>query len=858
VKDQKADQEQLSSELTELRQRKIALAAPVEEVRRTDGVLQTAPIELEELVRARTKELELANEALRREIYERERAAEALSAEKLRFQTLAESLPVGLVMIGKGGAFDYINPKFTEMFGYTVQDVPNGGAWFRKAYPDNSYRREAISVWLEDLRSSPPGEQRPRVFSVTCKDGAIKVVHFRPVQLQTGEHVLTCEDVTDRIQAEEKLARAQALLQAAIEQTPAGILIADAPDVRIKIANPAALSIRGTSPEPLTEITAHAHPENWQMFHPDGTAFDPEDLPLSQAVLHGKVSRNVESIIRHASGEDRWILANAAPVLNSREEIIAGVVVFADITERKQWEETLRESQENYRRLYEKSRHNEELYRSLLDASPDAVVVYDIEGRAQYVNDSFTRIFGWTLDQVQDRRIPYLPDPEREATVDMIRRVLRDGVACAGFESKRYTSDGRLLEMSLSATRYHDNRGNPAGMLVVLSDITEKKRLEEQLRQAAKMEAIGQLAGGVAHDFNNLLTAIIGYAGILMQQVPEGTVQRQKLMEINRAAERAATLTRQLLAFSRKQVLELRVLNLNNMILELESMLRTLLGEDVELATLLAPDLGRVQADPGQTEQIVLNLAVNARDAMPSGGRLAIETANVFLDEEYRQSHAEVVPGPHVMFAVSDTGVGMDEQTAARMFDPFFTTKAKGLGTGLGLSTVYGIVKQHKGHVTVYSEPGRGTTFKVYLPRVDEALEKCEGTSETPALHLGHETILVVEDEEVVRNLTSELLEMLGYDVLKASDPEEALDVCRVYDRPIHLMVTDVVLPRMDGRSLYNVLCPMRPEMKVLYISGYTENFIVHHGVLDRGVHFLQKPFTMDNLAVKVRQVLDF
>jgi PAS domain S-box-containing protein len=536
----------------------------------------------------------------------------------------------------------------------------------------------------------------------------------------------------------------------------------------------------------------------------------------------------------------------------------AGIIsTIADISEKKEAERRLLESEERYRELYEESKKREELYSTLLNSSADAVVVYDMEGRTRYVNDSFTRIFGWTMEEVKNRHIPYLPDSERQRAMEIIEEIIRDGIFWSGFESKRYTKDGRVLDVRLSASRYHDHEGNPSGMLVTLADITEQKRLEEKLRQAAKMEAIGRLAGGVAHDFNNLLTAIIGYAEMLLHEIPQNAKYRHKVLQISNAAERTADLTRQLLAFSRKQILDVTVVNLNTVIGDLENLLRRLIGEDVELVTSCDFSLGCTKADRSQIEQILVNLVVNARDAMPKGGTLTIETANAELGDEYVRKYPDVTPGPYVLFAVSDTGHGMEANVLSRIFDPFFTTKEKGLGTGLGLSTVYGIVKQHQGHVAVYSEPGRGTTFKVYLPRADELSTQQSQAPDAHTLPRGNEVILLVEDEEIVRKLACDVLEMLGYCPLEASNPDEAIAACLKHEGPIHLMLTDVVLPRMDGRSLYNLLSSTKPEMKVLYMSGYTENAVVDHGVLDRGVHFLQKPFNTDSLALKVREVLD-
>jgi nitrogen-specific signal transduction histidine kinase len=392
--------------------------------------------------------------------------------------------------------------------------------------------------------------------------------------------------------------------------------------------------------------------------------------------------------------------------------------------------------------------------------------------------------------------------------------------------------------------------------LLHFQDMTERKQLETQLRQAQKMEAVGRLAGGVAHDFNNVLTAIFGYVDLLREEIPADSPAQHDLAEVRKASERAASLTKQLLAFSRQQVLEPMVLEPNALVEDFEKMLHRLIGEDVELRLSLARDAGNVLADPGQLQQVLMNLVVNARDAMPTGGKLILETANTELSEPYAELHQQVVPGRYVMLAVSDTGMGMTPETKARIFEPFFTTKEKGKGTGLGLSTVYGIVKQSGGYVWVYSELGRGTTFKIYLPRVDAAPDTMLPARE-PATVTGTETILLAEDDDVLRPLARGLLEKLGYTVLDAADGAAALEAARRYGEPIHLLLTDVVMPGVSGRELARELEKSRPETRVLYVSGYTDDAIVHHGMLEPGLSFLQKPFTPASLARKVREVLD-
>jgi signal transduction histidine kinase len=383
------------------------------------------------------------------------------------------------------------------------------------------------------------------------------------------------------------------------------------------------------------------------------------------------------------------------------------------------------------------------------------------------------------------------------------------------------------------------------------------RRSEELLRHSQKMEAIGMLAGGVAHDFNNLLTAILGYSDLLLKRLDRENSLYRSAEEIKKAGERAASLTRQLLAFSRKQVLQPKIFNLNSVVADMDKLLRRLIGEDIDLVTCLDSDLGLIETDPGQIEQVILNLAVNARDAMPSGGKLTIETSNVELDQVYASGHAGVRPGPYVMIAVTDTGYGMDEETLSHIFEPFFTTKGVGRGTGLGLSTVYGIVKQSSGNVWVYSEPGNGTTFKVYLPRVQSYVR--EPLQDEPLIlpPQGSETILVVEDDEIVRKMTQEILSINGYSVLEAANSAEALLTCNKHPGPIQLMITDVVMPQMSGCELAEQVASIRPEMAVLYMSGYTGNALIHHGVLIDSNAFISKPFTPDSLAGKVRELLD-
>jgi two-component system, cell cycle sensor histidine kinase and response regulator CckA len=391
----------------------------------------------------------------------------------------------------------------------------------------------------------------------------------------------------------------------------------------------------------------------------------------------------------------------------------------------------------------------------------------------------------------------------------------------------------------------------------IIVDITERKLLENQLQQSRRMEAVGRLAGGIAHDFNNLLTIIKGYAELGVQRGGIQSELRADIQQIENAAERASMLIRQLLAFSRRQVLQPKIIDLNAIVLGLDKLLGRLMGEHIEMVTRCAGNVGHVKADPAQVEQVIMNLVVNARDAMPKGGRLTVETFNVDLDSTYARDHVSVKPGSYVMLAVSDTGIGMNPETVAHIFEPFYTTKESGQGTGLGLSTVYGIVKQSGGYIWVYSEPGKGTTFKVYLPRVTAQVDSKPEVMQLPAAGKGSETILLVEDEEAVRELATRILSAKGYSVVAAKSTREAEDFSEKYTGQIHLLLTDIIMPGTSGRELARRITERHPKTRVLYMSGYTDNVLAQGGVLEAGLSFLQKPFTPGALAQKVRDVLD-
>ena len=502
-------------------------------------------------------------------------------------------------------------------------------------------------------------------------------------------------------------------------------------------------------------------------------------------------------------------------------------------------------------------RATEASFATLVEHAPVGIYRSSPEGRFLSVNAAVVRMLGYetaaevlNLDMARD---VYADAAERQRLVE------RDTYSDRQYDNVEATwkrRDGRLLTVQLSVRAVRNAAGRVDYYETFVRDVTDQRRLQQQVLQSQKMEAVGRLAGGVAHDFNNLLTVITSYSDLLLEDLAPGDAKRDDLEQVRKAADGAAALTRQLLAFSRQQVVEPRVVSLNTVVEGLQKILRRVIGEDIEVTIALAPDLGSVRADVGQLEQVLMNLVVNARDAMPTGGRLTVETANVEHDPEYARDREAAAVRRFAMLAVTDTGCGMDEATKARIFEPFFTTKETGKGTGLGLATVYGIVKQAGGFIWVYSEPGQGTSFKIYLPAVDATAERTTAAATTPAPR-GTETVLLVEDAAAVRAVTKQMLERQGYTVLEAPDGEAGLRLAQRHRGVIHLLLTDVVMPRVGGRELAEQLTRLRPDVKVLYASGYTDDSVVRHGILESGTAYLQKPFSPESLARKVRDVLD-
>jgi two-component system cell cycle sensor histidine kinase/response regulator CckA len=613
------------------------------------------------------------------------------------------------------------------------------------------------------------------------------------------------------------------------ESGVAGVIISDL-DGNFREANGAFLKMLGYTHQEMKDGAL-----NWEVISPlDRLVPDTEDraqlrstgfLPLRERVYVHKDGRHMAALVGSAA-------------LAGTTECISYVT---DISERQAAEEAVRSSEAQYRALFEHS--------------PVPKFFFDAETRALLaVNDAAVRTYGYSREEFLQMTLDSIRPQDEVPALHSTLTELSPGAHMAGVW-RHQKKDGTIMDVEISVHMFVFGK-RPCG-LTVASDVTARLRMEQKLRQSQKMDAIGNLAAGVAHDFNNLLSVIISYSEMLAEGLKQGDPMRSDLDEVLGAGKRAADLTRQLLAFSRQQILQPRVFQLTAVIDGVARMLRRLVGADVELTFVNAPDLGAVKADPGQIEQVLMNLIVNARDAMPAGGKLTVETANVELDADYAANHPDVKPGSYVMLAVSDTGMGMDAKTRDRIFEPFFTTKEKGKGTGLGLSTVFGIVQQSGGHVWVYSEQDEGTTIKVYLPREDAAAVVALDLATLAPMRGGSETILLVEDEAPVRALARTILERHGYSVLEAQTGGDALLICEQHKATIHLLLTDVVMPRMSGRKLAERLGAVRPEMAVLFMSGYADDAIVRHGVLDSDVAFLQKPITPEPLTRKVRAVLD-
>ncbi len=796
---------------------------------------------------------------------EHRRNQEAIRESENKFRGLAETA-VQAIFICDGARFLYVNPATELIFGYSRRELlAMDDGWGLVDEESRDWTRQRI---IQQLNGS--SEPTRFEFKIKTRIGEERWLDFSSNRIEFERRaaiVATAVDITQRKRAEQLQA---ALYRIAEETSAAGEL-----DEFYKFIH--------------RIVGGLMHAENFYI-----ALYDEKSGMLSFPYFVDEEDETPKRK-RLGKGLTEYVLRTGQPLLATPsvfEDLIArgeveaigapsldwlgvpliindkttGVLVVQTYRENIRYRETEKDiltfvSQHVAAAIEHKSsedqlRQSEARYRSLVQSAVYGIYRSTVDGQFLAVNPALIAMLGYKSEEemlaLSIGRDVYFEALDRDNFVGEFLAMRR----WEGVEVKWRRQDGKAITVRLSGRLVLDDGGEPAYIEGIVEDVTERRMLEQQLRQSQKMEAVGRLAGGVAHDFNNLLTVIRGYSQILLSDLPEDDGRRGELEEIMKASDRAGELTRQLLAFSRQQVLAPKVLNLNHVVTNMHNLLKRLLGEDIDLQTVLDPELGHAKADPSQVEQVLMNLAVNARDAMPMGGRLTIETANVELSADWGRDLINAKPGAYVMIAMTDSGAGMDEATRARVFEPFFTTKEQGKGTGLGLSTAYGIVKQSDGYISVYSEVGIGSTFKVYLPRTDAARESTAGPVVVPETDRGSETVLLVEDEEGVRKLVRGILSRQGYRVLEATSGEEALSMVEEYSGNIDLLLSDVVLVGMSGRELSERMRIQMPTLKVIYMSGYTDDAIVRHGVLTESAEFLQKPFSSDNLLRKVRVVL--
>ena len=753
---------------------------------------------------------------------------------------LVFSMSLDLICIAdiKTATFQKVNPAFTRVLGFSAEELLQK-PFLSLIHPDDvPATRSVLETDLSQGRKVTHFENRYR-----CKDGSYRwlswVSHPFP---DSGLTFAIARDVTDQHQARNELLHSHALLQYIVEHTRSAVAVHDR-DLRYIYVSQQYL--REYNVREPNIIGKHHYevfpdlPQKWRDVH--------------QRALAGEVVSAEDDPFYRDDGSMEWTRWECRPWYEG-DGSIGGIVVYTEvITDRINAREALRKSEEHLR--------------ALIAASPLAIVGIDGDGRVLSWNAAAERTFGWTEAEVLGNTVPTVPEDQQDEFFGLVRRVL-NGETRSQVELTRRRKDGTPVEISLSTSPLRGGHGEEKGLVAIMEDISARKRaerenklLQEKLTQAQKMESVGRLAGGVAHDFNNMLSVIQGHLDLILDDFSPQQPWFESLMEIRKAAQRSSDLTRQLLAFARKQTIAPRVLDLNRTVQGTLNMLRRLIGEDVDLSWIPGQNLGAIHMDPSQIDQILTNLCINARDAIDSSGnaagKITIETTTITIDaEQFPEQARKYDLGTYVRLTVSDNGCGMDKETLDKLFEPFFTTKNLGKGTGLGLATIYGIVKQNHGFISVYSEIHQGTTFHIYLPQMDASVHAPPPAEATPASTARSETILLVEDEAAILSITTATLKRLGYKVIAANTPSEAIRLAHEHAGSIHLLMTDVVMPEMNGRQLIQRLQMDFPHLRCLYVSGYTANVIAHHGILDEGVHFLQKPYSRAQIAQKLQEIL--
>jgi PAS domain S-box-containing protein len=790
-------------------------------------------------------------EEMRRTLSDLQRAKEELQWKTAFLEANVNSSIDGILVVDEHGKKILQNQRTTELF-----KIPQAIAEGNDDAAQIRYVAETVKNPEQFVEKVAHLTAHPNEISrdeTELKDGTILDRYSSPVTGKDGKYygrIWTFRDITDRKRDEEALQESQALYHSLVDELPVGIFRKDRAG-RFVFANPWSCQLRGL---PLDQILGRT----------------PEELGVLEVAAHGQTRPEVLKSIREGTTHHEKIMSTGLPiqvdeihpadgegkrylhvlksaVFGPSGKIIGTQGVQFDITERKQMEESLQESEEKFRQLAN----------NITDVfwmtSPDF-------NEMHYISPGYELIWGRSMQSLYDNPhqwVEAILPAEREQAFAIFGKLMAN-TPTVSVEYQISRPDGTIRWIHDRGFQVRDAAGNLIRLAGIASDITERKKFEAKSFQSQKLETVGKLAGGFAHEFNSILTAIIGQSELLLVDLPTESPLARNAMEINMAASRAATLTRQLLAYGRKQILQPEVLDLNSILTRMESTLRHLTGAITDVRIIPAAGLKTVKADAGQIEQVLLNIVMNAADAMPNGGKLTLETANVSFDEAGVERFPELKPGDYAMLAISDTGPGMSEEIKAHVFEPFFSTKDVGQGTGLGLSTCYGIVKQSGGHIGVYSEPGRGTTFKIYLPQMELPPKIFVQPHHLPALPRGTETILLVEDDPALREMAATMLSRLGYTVLTAANGIEALSLKQQRGiGHVDLLFTDIVMPHMNGKELADRLLKFNPHTKILFTSAYTENAIVHQGILDKGVALLQKPFTPSALAHKLREVLD-
>ncbi len=762
-----------------------------------------------------------------RDVDDWRRTAELLRESEERYRMLAEASQDMIFIIDRNDRVVYANRCAAKWFEGKPENII--GKNRAELFPQDVSKRQRKS--LETVWTS--GEPLYMEDDIRFKDKEAFIgTWLVPLKNERGEvqSVMgVSRDITDRKNAEEKLKRSEALFRGLIENTQEIFTIINEKG-EMTYLSPSIKRIMGFNIEELSSRNA------FDFVHPEDTWILAD--AIKEVLEKPAKVVTIEIRMRHKDGSYRYIESTGYNLLH--DPAIGGIIVNSrDITERKQLEQALRESMERFRLIFKHS--------------PVGIFHYDTDLKITEFNDRFVNILQSNEERLKGLDMKTLKD---KSVLPALLKPLTGG---NGFYEGFYsaTTSNAKLWISMQTAPLRDISGRVVGGIGIVEDVTEKKLLEQQLFQSKKLEAVGRLAGGIAHDFNNLLTLIMLHSEVILKELEEKGNVSASIKEIYDSAQRASNLTTQLLSFARRQVIEPAVFNINTLIKGINKMLKSLMTEKIHIETILDENIYMVKVDPAQLEHAIINLAINAKDAMPEGGRLIIETQNVFLDENYAKNHPEVVPGRYVLIAVSDTGVGMDEEIKSKIFEPFFTTKKEGTGTGLGLASVYGFIKQSGGHIWVYSEIGKGTTFKIYLPAYMEGRGETKVTKEEPEKLQGTETILLAEDEPSILDLVTKILTSSGYRVITARDGIDALEKAEKFEGRIDLLLTDLIMPKLGGKELYERLKKIRPETKALFTSGYTDNVIIHNFIIEEGVNFLQKPFRPEVLLKKIRQVLE-